>query len=329
MAKMEIIRDVETRLLGTFTTEQIEKVSDALVKALAGYDVTKTCTDVVVYDDINERILKRYTACMYVDGMSEKTAKMYVYMCKKLADCIGKPFSEMTAYDIRYFLAKEKENGSSDRTLENKRAYLSAFFQWMTREDFIPKNPCDKIKPIKYTEKVKLPFTDVEIDAIRSVCYDPKRRAILEILLASNIRVGELCALKKEDVDLVALKVHVKHGKGKKERITYITELAKKYLVAYLSERKDDSDYLFVNRYGKKISCNGVEYLLKTLEKPSGVGNIHPHRFRRTFATDAAQSGMDLQDIQRLMGHSNINTTMEYVYMSDEKTEASYKKYIA
>lgn len=327
---MEIIRDVETRLLGTFTTGQIEKVSDALVKALSGYDVTKACTDIVVYDDINERILKRYSACLYVDGMSEKTVKMYVYMCKKLADCIGKPYTEMTAYDIRYFLAKEKEKGSSGRTLENKRAYISAFFQWMTREDFIEKNPCEKIKPIKYTDEVKLPFTDVEMDAIRKVCYGyPKRRAIVEMLRASGVRVAELCAMKKSDIDFASLKVHVRHGKGDKERITYITALAKKYILAYLAERKDDSDILIANRFGKPMTTNGVRALLKSIEKESGVEDIHPHRFRRTFATDAATRGMDLQDIQRLMGHSNINTTMEYVYMTDAKVAANYKKYIA
>lgn len=329
MSKMEIIRNVEEKLSAAFTAEQIELVSDVLVKALAGYDVTKTCTDVAVYDDTNERILKRYSACMYVDGMSEKTVKQYLYMCKKLADCTGKRFTETTSYDIRYFLAKEKDAGSSGRTLENKRAYLSAFFQWMTREDFIEKNPCDKIKPIKYTDEVKLPFSEPDLDAIRKACYTPKERAIVEILVSSGLRVAELCAVKKKDVDLTTRQIHVKHGKGDKERITYISSVAVKYIEEYLAERTDDSDMLITNRFGNAITTNGVRAILKGIEKESGVSDVHPHRFRRTFATRLTTRGMDLPKVKFLMGHSNVNTTMEYVYMADAAVAADYKKIIA
>lgn len=327
--KMAVLRAVEEKLMGKLTADQISMVSDAITQALAPYDVMEGCRELVVYDDANEKLLKQYCACLFVDGKSEKTIRQYRRACRKLADAIGKPFTEMGVYDIRYYLACEKDRGVSGRSAENTRAYLSAFFQWMTREDIIPKNPCMNIKPLKYTDQVRLPFSSVEIDALRSACQTKKERALIELLLASGIRVSEAVGLSVGDIDTTQMIVHVRHGKGDKERITYLTPVAMTHITAYWTERPEKGTSAFYNNQHKPLNDGGIRFVLNSIAKRAGVENVHPHRFRRTFASGLAARGMDIQEIQKLMGHSKIDTTLEYVYTSGRKVAESYRKYIA
>ena len=240
-----------------------------------------------------------------------------------------KPFTEMGAYDIRFYLACEKDHGTSNRTLENTRSYLSAFFNWMAIEDIVQKNPLATVKPIRYVDEVRKPFSETEIDALRSSCESMRERALIEVLLSSGVRVSELSEMRAEDINMVTLEVHVKHGKGGKERITYITPVAAMHLEKYLKERPESDSCLFYNGNHEKLNPGGIRFVLKQIAKRSGVSNVHPHRFRRTFATGLAARGMEIQEIQRLLGHSNISTTMQYVCLDDEKVRASYRKYIA
>lgn len=327
--RQELVRKVECSLVDTFTAEQIGIVSDALMKCLADYTVEKQCTDLAPYESGNDRLLKQYMACLFVDGKSEKTAYQYKWTAKRLEETIGKPFTEMTAYDIRFFLACEKDRGVSSRTAENIRSNISAFFQWMTREDIIPKNPCANIKPIKYTDFVRKPFSDVEIDSLRWACKTAKERALVELLLSTGMRVSEVASMDVGDVDARTLSVHVRHGKGGKERVTYITSVAMRHLETYMHTRKDKSSAMFCNAKGGRLAAGGMRFILNGIAARANVENVHPHRFRRTFATGLAARGMDVQNVQRLLGHSNINTTMQYVYMDDDKTMAAYKQFIA
>ena len=323
----KLVREVEI-LLQTLDVDEAGMIADGFVKILADYDVTERCTDLALLDDVNEKLLKRYSACLLIDGKSEKTIYMYVRQCRKLSEVIQKPFTEMGTYDIRYFLALEKERGISNVSLENARAYIMAFFQWLTDEEVIPKNPCSKIKTIKFTDEIKKPFTTVEIDSLRSACTSKKERAIVEMLLSTGVRVSELAKMKAEDIDFRDLEVHVVNGKGGKQRDTYTTQVAAKHLQAYLTEDPDHGEYLFYNRSNERLDSGGIRYILKELGKRAGVEHVHPHRFRRTFATDLANRGMDIQDIQELLGHSKIETTMAYVCRDKQKVKAAYKKYI-
>ena len=150
------------------------------------------------------------------------------------------------------------------------------------------------------------------------------------MLLSTGVRVSELTSMKIEDINFSNLSVHVVHGKGNKERITYTTPVAAKYLLTYLNDRKEkDRDCLFCNMYHEQLRPGGVNRILKTIEKRAGVENVHPHRFRRTFATNLAKRGMEIQEIQRLLGHANLNTTMIYVAVDDAKVKASYTRYTA
>ena len=179
--KDKLLREIELRLSLQLPVEQREKAMQCVISALNDYDVTERVTDVTVrHEDINERILKRYVACIRIDGKAESTIKQYVRTLIKLAELIGKPYTEMSAYDIRYFLGDIKARGSKNSHVENQRSYVSTFFQWMFDEEMIQKNPCAKIKTIKVESEVRLPFSAVEIDRMRSVCSRPLDREDLE-----------------------------------------------------------------------------------------------------------------------------------------------------
>lgn len=327
--RMSLIRSVETVLVTHFTPEQVSLISNVLTKELAEYEIAERCTSLEPYDNGNEKILKQYAACLIVDGKSKLTIGQYVRSCKKLEEVIGKPFAEMNAYDVRFYLAKEMERGVSDRSRENQRAYLSAFFQWMVNEELIPKNPMAQLKPIKCHEEVRKAFTEVEIDALRSACKTLRERALIEFLLSTGVRVSEVVGMKVQDVSPETLTVHVVHGKGSKERITYTTAVAMKHLLSYLRGRKEDGGALFYNRNHEPLEAGGIRKMLYALAERASVDNVHPHRFRRTFATNLSKRGMAVQEIQKLMGHTNINTTLVYIATDDNVVQASYKKFTA
>lgn len=327
--RMSLVREVEANLADNFTPEKVAMISNAVVKALANYEIMDRCTELVLYDDINERLLKRYRACLLVDGKSDKTVYQYTRTIRKLIELIAKPVTEMGAYDVRFYLASEQERGVSARTRENARANLSAFFQWLTDEDVIPKNPIAKLKAVKYPAEIKTAFSEVEIDALRSACTNLKERAMIEMLLSTGVRVSELASMEVKDINFSDLSVHVVHGKGAKERMTYTTTVSVKHLQKYLEERSEKGTALFYNKQHKPLEDGGIRFILKEVGKRAGVENVHPHRFRRTFATGLAKRGMEIQKIQRLLGHSSITTTMRYICTDDTKVQAAYRQYIA
>ena len=322
------INSVQEDLVSKIGSDNLSVVMDSVIKILNDYEITERCTEVAVQDSINDRLLKRYVACLRVDGKSENTIYNYYRSAIRLSEFVKKPFPEMGTYDIRFFLACEKDRGISERSVENTRSNLSAFFSWLTAEEVIIKNPMGIIKPIKFVDEIKKAFSDIEIDSMRGGCNTLKERALFEVLLSSGVRVAELSSLEIDDVNFAELSVHVRHGKGKKERITYITSICANYLQKYLSSRKDNCKSLFTNRYYNKINPGGIRHILNKVAERSGVANVHPHRFRRTFATSAAKRGLGVQEIQKLLGHENINTTMKYISMDNESVKLSYKKYI-
>ena len=327
--RMNFIRDVKTALAFRYEPDEIARISNIVTRSLSAYEITERCTDLVPQDDANERLIKRYAACLLVDGKSRRTIYTYCRTVRKLSDMIRKPYTEMGAYDIRFFLATEKERGLSNSSLETTRAQLSAFFQWLADDEVIPKNPIAKIKPIKVPKEIRTAFSDVEMDALRSACKTVRERALVEFLVSTGLRVSELTGMKIEDVNFDTLSVHVVNGKGDKERMTYATQVAAKHLLLYLRGRKQESKMLFCNRDGGRISTTLIQRVLKQLGKRAGVDDVHPHRFRRTFATNLSKRGMEIQEIQKLLGHSNVNTTMIYINTDDSMIRASYNRYTA
>jgi site-specific recombinase XerD len=326
--KSEIINTFRQNIINLIDSSVADNVTDELIRILSDYDIEKQCRELVTFDDIDFRTLKRYCACLIVDGKSELTIAQYYRTVSIFLRQIQKHFTEVDSYDIRWFLACEKNRGVSNRTLENTRIQLSAFFQWMVNDDLINKNPCSTVNAIKYTKKVRHPFSSVEIDALRSTCKNSKERAILELLLSSGMRVSELTGLNVNDIDLDNMVIHIRHGKGDKERITYMSDVAKVYLLRYLSERNVQGEKVFYNKKFQPLNNGGVRHILKTLGERAGVEHVHPHRFRRTFATGMASRGMDIQDIKTLLGHVKLDTTLEYIYMDSNKVQISYKQHI-
>lgn len=268
--KTKLISEVSEALVGQISQNDIEIVSDEMAIALRDYELTKRVTELVKYDGANEMILKRYKACLVIAGRSPKTIEQYERTAKKLFIALQKNYVDMSVSDLRYFLAYEKSRGVSNRTLENTRVQVSSFFTWLMDEELISKNPCRSIAPIKYPKEVKLPFSTIEIDAIRAACGSKKERAIIEVLLASGARVSELCSIKLSDINFDTLSIIVREGKGSKQRTVYINDLACKHLVDYLNSRNVTGDHLFYNKFKQPLCPEGVRHLLKNYRKTSG-----------------------------------------------------------
>lgn len=327
--KDRLIRDIEIKLSEMYPEIDMDRVMTCVISCLGGYEISEKSTQLAERSqDVNDRILKRYSACLALDGKSKGTIMQYLRTCRKLGQ--DKPYTDMTTNDIRLFLGQLKLDGASNRHIENQRSYISAFFQWMTAEDLIEKNPCGKIKPIKCEKIRRLPFTEVQIDRLRSACDTPKKRAMIEVLLSSGVRCEELISLDVSDIDIRNRTVLVRDGKGGKDRVTYMSELAAEHLEAYLRMRTDTSPELFQNKFGGRYeTTDAIRKTVSSIGRAAGVRDVHPHRFRRTFATSLYRRGMDIHEIQRLMGHSNVQTTLEYIYTDDAQLRAAYQKYAA
>lgn len=325
--KLKLVQSIEEKLVTMIDKDSLAIVTNEITTILKDYNISKNETSLVVYEGANENLLKRFCACLLVEGKSEKTILQYKRTAEKFFMAINKNYVDVTVYDIRLFLAIEKQRGISNRTLANNVANISSFYGWMAKEEIITKNPCLALNPIKFPSKIRLPFSTLDIDAIRFACKTEKERAIVEVLLSSGVRVSELVNIRLNDIDFDNLSVHITRGKGNKERTVFISELTKTYILKYLNSRNINGDYLFYNKKKFQLNPGGVRSILKSIGERAGVENVHPHRFRRTFASNLACRGMDIQDIRKLLGHERIDTTLEYVHTSDKKIEISYKKY--
>lgn len=326
--RQKLTGQIERSLSTMLDPDVCRQAMNKILVIMKDYEVSERCTDLAVYDDTNDRILRQYLACLAVEGKSKKTVKNYGLMISRFFAFVGKPVQDISKSDVRCFLAYEKERGLKDVSVENERSYISAIFKWATAEELIDKDPTASVKPVKYQKPDKTPFSPVELDALRQACKDLKERAIVELLVSSGIRVEELCNLDVSDIDFQAMEVHVRNGKGGKDRVTYISEVARVYLQKYLISRKETDEILIRSRKGR-YTPSGVWVLLSKIGAAAGMKHVFPHRFRHTLASSLAASGMPIQEIQEILGHSNINTTMKYVHVNVRKVKASYEQHIA
>lgn len=327
--KYNLLKDIEITLRSEIDDENVfSKVVEKVSFLLDKYEITNKTCELACYEDENTKILNRYTACLTVEGKSSQTIEAYAFRIRHMFETCGLNLKDMGPYDIRMYLATLKQNGCSNRTLEVIRNYLSAFYKWMVIEEIIDKNPCAPIKPIKYTEEIRESFTELDIDKLRTNCKDLKERAMVELLLTSGIRVSEMENMNVSDIDFQNCAVHVKHGKGDKERITYMSPVAAHYIDKYIQSRDDNDVALFTTKTGR-LQSGGIRWILHELGERAEVEDVHPHRFRRTFATNLNSKGMPIQYIQHLLGHARIDTTMIYVNVSEAQVKSEYLKYMA
>lgn len=331
--KDRLIKDIEIKLsMQGYSREESDKIIHCVISCLDNYEVTKASTELSLrYEALNEDIMKRYVVCLQIDGKSKGTIRVYLWTLRKLSEQMRKPFPEMTATDIRRYLGDLKVKGNKNQYIKNQRAYIAAFTKWMVAEEITVKDPCAKVNDIKTEQEVRLPFTSVDIDRLRSSVTGVnalRDRAVMETLLSSGVRCAELCDLTRDDIDIRNRTLYVRCGKGGKGRTVFVSEIAAEHISKYLSTRKDDKAQLFIGKRGT-MSTNGIMKMLKKYGKIAQVDNVHPHRFRRTFATTMYRRGMDLEEIRRLMGHTVVQTTLRYIYADETQLRAAYNKYVA
>nr|DAD89624.1 MAG TPA: SITE SPECIFIC RECOMBINASE XERD [Siphoviridae sp. ctnFo11] len=310
----------------SMSKELVSVVDMALTALFQKYDVSEACTDLAVCDDSNERIINTYIASMRLEGRSEKTLKQYYDALTKLLDEIPKSIKDIRTNDIRYHLAHyQGTHKVSNATVNNKRKFLSAFFVWATREEIVEKNPMLKINSIKEKYVTKKPFSDIEIAKIRDALEDNREKALVEFLLSTGCRVSEVAGLKVGNIDFRTGECVVL-GKGNKERTVYLNNKSMYYLERYLGNFVDAERPLFMNARGRGMTKQNIEELMRIIGKRAGVSKVHPHRFRRTMATNAMKRGMPVQYIQVILGHSKLDTTMIYCIYDKEVVKAEYLK---
>lgn len=242
-----------------------------------------------------------------------------------------RPLYEITTYDLRYYLADYKrQRNVSNRTLDGMRRCLSSFFNWLSAEGWIGRNPCAALAQIKYTKVVKKPYSAPEMERLKQACTSLRDLALIEFLYASGCRVSEVVRLNRSDINFLTNDAVVL-GKGNKERKIYLTPVAMMHLTDYLNSRTDSNPCLFASLkapYGR-LSKAGIETALKVIGKRAGVDNVHPHRYRRTLATNLLDRGANIQDVAAILGHADLKTTQIYCFISQSNVQAAYHKYAA
>lgn len=328
--RTEIINQVLDALVDVDCTIR-DRVEHVLHIKLQDYKVEKNCTEVVLHDGTAIGLLKKFLATKRLEGKAEKTLKKYQSELEKFIYTLRKPIYEVETYDLRLYLALYKdERKVSNRTLDNTRKTLSSFFSWLAAEGFLGRNPAAALQQIKYEKVVRKAFTSVEREKIKNACENLRDRALTEFLYTSGLRVSEVVSLDREDIDF-AKRQAVVLGKGGKERIFYLSEIAAEYLQEYLRSRSDDNSALFVWNKApyNRLSKNGIEAVVKHIGNVAGVEKTHPHRFRRTLATDLVRKNVPIQDVAEILGHADLRTTQVYVCIYQESVQYHYNKAIA
>ena len=304
---------------------QARRVIESAGLALEAYDLTALRMEDGGNDD-SDGLLRLYLDAKAIEGRSEKTIEHYRYVLGHLRRSVGLPYQKMTVHHLRSFLSSEKARGVSLKTLEGNRYVFSSFFGWAWKEELIGKNPTANLAPIKQAKVIRLPFSAVEVEKLKAAADSDRDLAIVCFLLSTGCRISEACALDVLDIDFRDRRATVT-GKGNKQRVVYIDEVAALYLNRYLSGRNDASAALFVGKGTERMTPGGIRAMLKRIEKRSGVENVHPHRFRRTLATNLINHGMAIQDVAAVLGHDQLDTTMTYVYVDQRNVETAYRKY--
>lgn len=279
----------------------------------------------------NQEYLKMFLAAKTIEGCSKRTIQYYRVTIEKMLTVMNQPIRKITTEDMRSYLSRYQEwNGCSKVTVDNVRRNISSFFSWLEEENYILKSPMRRIHKIKTNQQVKEIITDEDIERLRDSCKCKRDLAIVDLLYSTGIRVGELVNLNISDVDFEARECVV-FGKGGKERKVYFDAKSKLHLQAYLSSRVDDNEALFVTLDAPhdRLKISGVEIRMRSLGRSNNLTRIHPHKFRRTMATRAIDKGMPIEQVQKILGHSQIDTTMQYAMVNQSNVKMSHRKYIS
>ncbi|MCU6726742.1 Tyrosine recombinase XerC [uncultured Clostridium sp.] len=303
---------------------QMKKLQEVVLKIFSENEADKQ-------EISNVEFLKMFLDAKRIEGCSERTIQYYQVTVEHLLSQIETSVRKITTEEIRTYLADyQKINGCSNVTVDNIRRNISSFFSWLEEEDYILKSPMRRIHKIKTKTVVKNVITDEGIEKLRDNCKEIRDLAMIDLLYSTGIRVGELVNLNIDDIDLEGRECVV-YGKGDKERRVYFDAKAKVHLKEYISERKDQNHALFVTLDAPhdRLKISGVEIRLRQLGRRLELERIHPHKFRRTMATRAIDKGMPIEQVQKILGHSQIDTTMQYAMVNQSNVKNSHQKYMS
>lgn len=324
-----ITKDMEDSL----TDYQLNKLKESLIINFEGVEFIIKTDELKHQEELdeNKNMIDSFISSKQVEGCSERTIKYYKEIIEKFVNSFDKSIKQISTSEIRNYLSNYKDNSScGSTTIDNIRRVLSSFFSWLEDEDYIIKSPVRRIHKIKTAVVVKEVLTDENLERLRDECENIRDLSLIELLISTGMRVGELVnlninSLNFEDRSCIVL------GKGNKEREVYFDAKTKLHLKEYISKRNDSNDALFVSMREphQRLSISGIELIIRTLGINSNINKVHPHKFRRTLATMAIDKGMPVEQVQKLLGHVKIETTMNYALVNQSNVKISHRRYIA
>lgn len=322
------ITKIQHEMAKKLSVHQLEDLGKVLAAALINFEVVETRSSEKV--DTNESLLQKFFSAKRIEGCSEKSLKYYEMTLSKLINKIEKKISEISTEDLRDYLATyQKERKSSKVTIDNMRRICNSFFNWLEDEDYILKSPVRRIRKIKTDKIIKETFTDEGLELLRDSCTEIRDLAMIDLLASTGMRVGELVGLNREDINFYERECVVL-GKGSSERLVYFDARTKIHLLNYLDSRIDNNPALFVSLSSPydRLLIGGVETRVREIGKKANLQKVHPHKFRRTLATRAIDKGMPIEQVQHLLGHVKIDTTMHYAMVNQANVKNSHRKFI-
>lgn len=297
---------------------------------LAKYEINKRTSNEERREKENTELLDTFLSAKKIEGCSDKTIHYYQSSIDKLLNGLSKCIKEICTNDIRSYLAEiQEENNLSKVTIDNLRRIFSSFFSWLEDEDYIAKSPVRRIHKVRTDTLVKEVLSDENIETLRDSCNELRDLAMIDLLLSTGVRVGELVKMNRADIDFQERQCKV-FGKGNKEREVYFNARTKIHLQRYLESRTDDNPALFVTllKPHTRLTISGVEVRLRKMGKDVHIDKVHPHKFRRTLATMAIDRGMPIEQVQKLLGHVRIDTTLHYAMVNQQNVKIAHRKYI-
>ena len=319
------IDDIIQGMLPYLDNMQLEKLKEVLKNEIKNVTMNEGESE-----NSNDKYVNRFISSKRIEGCSTKSLDYYSKTISKMFETIHKDVRHITTDDLRDYLSDyQGKNEASKITIDNIRRILSSFFSWLEDENYILKSPVRRIHKIKSTLCVKDTFSDEELERMRDSTKNIRDLAIIDLLASTGMRVGELVTLNKNSIDFIERECIV-HGKGDKERTVYFDARTKIHLKMYLETRSDDLEALFVslNNPKKRLNIGGVEIIIRKIGDKLGIKKAHPHKFRRTLATGAIDKGMPIEQVQHLLGHRRIDTTLMYAMVKESNVKAAHRKYL-
>ena len=330
----KIIEKVVTEMAPHLDQSQLEHLSNVLYVNFHGLEVQEQCTEVVPAGvEGDEAKIRMFVASKKAVNRQTNTLKQYTREIYNMLAFLGKRIEDITGMDLRYYYGVMREQrGIKMSTMQTRLHYLSSFWDFLTTEELVHGNPVKKVGLLKLEKTIKKPYSAADMEALRTSCSTVRDRALVEFLYSTGVRVSELVALNVGDIEMGRQELIV-YGKGSKERKTYLTDSAKFYLRRYLQTRSAEEGindrplFVTLDKPHDRLTVAGVQYMLRQLGQRAGVENVHPHRFRRTIATDLLNRGMPIEQVKEFLGHEKLDTTMIYCTVKEDSVRSSHKKY--